>query len=182
MGNDKISESLTSAKLIPNHKFYTPSILAEDLVKRINFDGAKVALDPCSGKGAFYRAFPKWIAREECEIEYNKGNFYDWNINVCWIVSNPPFDNLTKWIEHTCKYADLGFAYLLPTYAITHNRLKMIESWGFYCDEMTLIENPKEWNLGFPMAFYIFKKDGARVLRCNSDKEPVQSTLQLTWG
>lgn len=180
MGMD-FSQTLQECKTDPNHKFYTPSALAASLVARINFDDAKVVLDPCSGLGAFYRAFPKWIAREECEIDYSKGDFYDWNIPVCWVISNPPFEDLTKWIEHTCRIAQLGFAYLIPTYALSHNRLKMIESWGFYCTEATIIENPKEWNLGFPMAFYIFKKKdkgSARNIRLISDPEPVQTTLE----
>jgi len=176
-----MSQTLQGCKIEPNHKFYTPTALAASLMDRIDFNDAKVALDPCSGQGAFFRAFPKWLARFECEIDHDKGDFYEWEIPVCWVVSNPPFDNLTKWIEHTCRIAEKGFAYLIPTYALSHNRLKLIESWGFYCKEATIIENPKEWNLGFPMAFYVFEKSSrstARNIRLNSKPEPVQSTLE----
>ena len=173
------SETLKQCEKDKNTIYYTPSSLAEALVRRIDFDTAKVALDPCSGTGAFYRAFPKWIAKEECEISQDKGNFFDWNVPVCWIISNPPFSDLTKWIEHTCKYATIGFAYLIPTYALSFQRLKLIESWGFYCKEMTIIDNPKEWGgIGFPMAFYIFEKNGERNVRLNQEKEPIQATLE----
>jgi len=182
MTGPNLSSSLNESKIDPHHRFYTPSALARSLVERIGFEGAQVVLDPCSGQGAFYRAFPADLERLECEIDLDKGDFYDFDRKVSWIISNPPFEDLTKWIEHTCRLAQLGFAYLLPTYAVSASRLRIIESWGFRCSQMTLIDNPKEWNLGFPMAFYIFSKNGPRTIRLNGKMEPTQSTLELWTG
>jgi hypothetical protein len=154
---------------------YTPSGLARQLIEITTLQGKSI-LDPCSGKGAFFNAFPDDMERFECEIK--KGaNFYDWNKPVDWVVSNPPFSQLTKWLEHTLNVAEVGFAYVMPTYSLTYQRLKMIESFGFYCEKTVIIENPKEWEVGFAMAYYIFKKNGSRATRLIEGKQPIQTRL-----
>lgn len=154
---------------------YTPPHLAKSLIDITTIQGSTI-LDPCSGTGAFLYNFPADMEWFSCEI--NRGHdFFKFDKEVDWIISNPPFSQLSKWLEHTALIAQVGFAYIMPTYSLTPNRLRMIESFGFYCEKAVIIENPKEWQIGFTMAYYVFKKWGQRNIRLVDRKEPIQERL-----
>ena len=154
---------------------FTPPSLARDLIDETGIIGRSI-LDPCSGGGAFFHSFPPDMDRYECEIQRGS-DFFKWTVPVHWVVSNPPFSQLTRWLEHTMNIATVGFAYIMPTYSLTHRRLMLIESFGFYCEKTIIIENPKSWNIGFTMAYYVFKKNGLRNTRVLGDRLPVQQRL-----
>ena len=154
---------------------YTPTSVARQLIDITTIQGTSI-LDPCSGKGAFYDAFPDDMVKAYCEIEMGS-DFFDWTEPVHWVISNPPFSQLTRWIEHTLNVATVGFAYIMPTYSLTHQRLRLIESFGFYCEKTVIIENPKQWNVGFAMGYYVFKKHGQRHTRLVGDREALQARL-----
>lgn len=185
----KFNESLQECKNEPNDLFFTPPHLAKQLVNIIDqyghFEHGDIILDPCSGKGAFFHAFGHCLNSSknsfkflECEIE--KGvDFYEFKQDVDWIISNPPFSDLTKWLNHTMLLNPKGFAYIMPTYSLTYSRLKEIESFGYYVEKTVIIDNPKHWNIGFAMAFYLFTKTGCRSTRLVNKIEPKQSRLDV---
>ena len=92
---------------------YTPENLAREIVSFFKPSG--VCLDPCSGDGVFYNLFQD--GREWYEIERGI-DFYSWERQVDWIISNPPYSNLLAWIRHSFKIAS-DIVYLIPNHRIS---------------------------------------------------------------
>ena len=140
-------------------KKYTPPRLARRLTEWLFSEGwinsQMTFMDPCAGKNAFYNALTEIGDTRRAEIDDGMDFFSEYGM-VDWIISNPPFSQMNKWLEHTMLLARQGFAYVMPTYSLTVERLDMINSFGFVCNEVVLFQNPKEWNLGFQMGFYVF--------------------------
>lgn len=87
---------------------YTPDDIARDIVRHFQPSGR--CLDPCKGNGAFLQFLPS--DSEWCEL--NEGvDFFDYNKKVDWIISNPPFSILDKWLEHSYAIA-ANIVYLIP--------------------------------------------------------------------
>jgi len=74
----------------------TPEYLAEALVN--HFKPCGRILEPCKGTGNFLKFLPKdtlW-----CEISEGK-NFFDFNEEVDWIITNPPWSQVRKFLQHS---------------------------------------------------------------------------------
>lgn len=67
-------------------------------------------LEPCKGQGAILKYLPDFS--EWCEITEGK-DFYKWNKQVDWIISNPPFSEFGEWLEHSYSICD-NIVYLCP--------------------------------------------------------------------
>lgn len=183
----KFNDSLQGCKTDTNDLFYTPPQLARQLInimiEQNYFEKSDSILDPCSGKGAFINGFAHCLPENyaqllECEIQ--KGSdFYEFTGYVDWVISNPPFSDLTRWLNKTLLLNPRGFAYIMPTYSLTEQRLRKIESFGYTVDSTILIRNPEHWNIGFTMAFYVFTKNGARSTRLIDAIEPQQTRLDV---
>jgi len=91
-----------------NDVIYTPDWVASDMVNHFHPTGR--VLDPCKGDGAFSNI----LKCEWCEIQEGK-NFFDWNEKVDWIISNPPYSSLRKFILHSFKVSD-NVVYLIPVW------------------------------------------------------------------
>lgn len=57
-------------------------------------------LEPFRGEGAFYDYLPE--GRQWCELTEGR-DFFEWQEPVDWIVTNPPFSNLTDVMSHAFK-------------------------------------------------------------------------------
>lgn len=171
-------QNRTDEEKIEGDRFHTPASLAERLVQCVPQMGRKESwLDPCKGFGAFYDAFPDDAATTHhwCEIEQGR-DFFKLKDEHDWIVSNPPFSQLTDWIKHTLRLSRIGFAYILPLYSISHSRLELIELAGFKCVDIVLFKNPVSWKIGFQFAFFVFIRteqllpdESASIRRLNDD-------------
>lgn len=155
---------------LPNDVFYTPRDLARSLIEMVDFDSEDFICDPFKGKGAF---FDQIKSKKKDWQEINLGrDFFEYDEIYDWIISNPPFSKTNQILEETVRRSRKGFAYIFPTYQISYRRLKMLESFGFYLNKIVYFQNPKEWNIGFQMAFYIFKKKRSDSIKlvdeCNS--------------
>ena len=119
-----------------NDVVYTPTKLAEDIVKYFNPTGR--VLEPCRGDGAFYNTglFTDW-----CEIAEGK-DFYEFNDSVDWIITNPPWSQITKFIEHSIKHSD-NVVFLTGIYhMMTKKRLRLMKEAGLYLTEVILVDTP----------------------------------------
>ena len=182
-GNLNDIQNRTPEAAAEGDRFYTPTELARRLVATVPFTAATESiLDPCAGADAFFNQFPPSIdglapvAHHRCEITQGS-DFFKFTQPVSWIVSNPPFSQLTRWLEHTIHLATEGFAYIMPLYAINENRLRLANDHGFEIVDIILFKNPVSWNLGFQMAFVIFEKDGDPACSLLNPPTTRQATL-----
>ena len=89
------------ANMNPNDVVFTPDWLAEKICKMFEIDGN--VLEPCKGEGAFLKYLPP--NTEWCEIVDGR-NFYDYTKKVDWIVTNPPYSDFNRFLEHSFALAD----------------------------------------------------------------------------
>ena len=140
-----------------NDELYTPSSLSKKLISEIEIEEGHSCFDPFFGTGSFFNNFPPNVKNALTEINLGS-DFFKYNHQHDWIISNPPFSQLTKILEHTMKLSKVGFAYIMPAYSLTHSRIKMINQFDFHIEKIVFFKNPKEWLLGFQMLFVIFTK------------------------
>ncbi len=157
MGRD-LSKSLKKSLNKPNDVIYTPKELAINCVKSFEFQSNELVLDGFFGKGIFYDNYPSYVKKDFCEIEapYNK-DFFEYNDKVDYIISNPPFSMLTKVLQHTVRITQKGFGYILPAYALSHKRLKIIKENNFAVTGISYFY-VTEW-FGFPVIFIKVEKN-----------------------
>lgn len=122
MNYSNITHSIKHRKYA-NDEFMTPPELAQSLVKLLPDLSGLSVLEPCAGKGAFARALPTPIVID--------GDFYEYKDKVDWIVTNPPYSDLDKWLQHSFELASEGIALLLGLLNITPHRIEMANKMGF---------------------------------------------------
>lgn len=137
---------------IPNDEFYTPDELAKKLVKLVPVGKFDIICDNAYGKGAFLRAFK---GLEVAVYQANKKDFFKWTAKQDWFITNPPYSSLNDWLEHSCKYAKKGFAYLLGLHNLTPKRIQMCEDYGFRITAIHLCKVFKWFGIS---AFIIWQK------------------------
>lgn len=130
--NSNISHKIKHRKFA-NDEFMTPPELAKELVKLVPLAAGSVVLDPCPGVGAFYNALPPFVFRSKII-----GDFFSFNHDTEWLVSNPPYSKLERWLEHSFDVAEVGVAYLLGLHNITPRRLELANACGFGLTTMHL--------------------------------------------
>lgn len=86
----------------------TPDWLAERIVKHYRPTGK--SLEPCRGDGAFYKYLPD--PKTWCEISQGR-DFFDYNKEVNWIITNPPYSIYNRFLEHCFELAD-NVVFLCP--------------------------------------------------------------------
>ena len=108
---------------------YTPDAIASRIVSRYNPQGK--VLDPCCGDGAF---LSKIAGADWCEISLGR-DFFDWKDKVDWVIGNPPYSILNRWLEHSFSIAD-NTVYLIPVAKVfgSLRRLKLIAEYGGIVD------------------------------------------------
>ena len=82
--------------LNPNDIVFTPDWLAKLICSMYDIKGK--VLEPCKGEGAFLKYLPE--DTDWCEITEGK-NYYDYNKQVDWVVTNPPYSDFNRFLKHT---------------------------------------------------------------------------------
>jgi len=141
-----------------NDIYYTPSNLAYDLIQKIELKHGDRVLDPYVGRGAFYNNYPAYVNKEWAEIEKGR-NAFDVQTSFDWMISNPPFSKINEVLQHSCRYSEIGFGYILPAHGLSHKRINQCALDGFFINQIYSIENPKEWELGFSHFFVVWTKE-----------------------
>lgn len=149
-------KSCTKAKNRKYDIYYTPLKLAKEIIDIVPLAENDTVLDPFRGKGAFYDQYPENVNKLWCEISDGR-DFFEFNEEVDWIISNPPFSKLNDVLEHTLNVCKKGFCYIMGVLNLTNNRVKYIKNHGF---NLTFLEiaNVREWHL-FSCCVVIFQKD-----------------------
>lgn len=109
---------------VPNDKIMTPPHIAKRIIDQLPIQSDNIVLDPFRGTGAFYEQLPQCF-KHWCEIDDGR-DFFDFNIPVDWIVSNPPYSRFTEVMKHSYELAD-NIVYLIPLN-------KIVSSWGRVLD------------------------------------------------
>ena len=87
---------------------YTPDWVARDMVEFFKPTGR--ILEPAAGDGAILKYLP---GADWCEIEQGR-DFYEWVTAVDWIVTNPPYSQFGKFLDHSFLIAP-DILFLIPT-------------------------------------------------------------------
>jgi len=135
-----------------NDDFTTPEALAIKLIGMVKLKPRQIVLDPALGTGSFYGNFPRFVNTRYCDKEEN---FFMWSEPVDWIITNPPYSCLDKWLEKSFQVCRVGCAYLLGLHNITPRRIEMANRAGFGLSGIHLCK-VFEW-MGIS-SFVIFEK------------------------
>jgi len=147
----EISHNIKHRK-IANDDFYTPPELARKLFELVPTKTGDSILDNAFGTGNFYFKGDKTT------------DFYSITKQYDWLITNPPYSHLDKWLEHSCKIARKGFAYLLTIHNLTPRRIEMCENYGFFITKIHLCKVFKWYGIS---AFIIWEKDKTPILEYN---------------
>lgn len=135
-------------------RVYTPPPLAQQIVR--HFDPGGSCLEPCAGEDAFIHAMclaPLAFIVYECEIDRGE-DFFDFNLKVDWIITNPPWSQFRQFLKHSMELAD-NVVFLANLNAwVTRSRMRDVFDAGFGYKEALLVDTPpKPWpQTGFQLA------------------------------
>ena len=114
-------------------------------------------LEPFRGDGAFFEALPA----ESFWCELNEGSdFFDWEEPVDWIITNPPFSNLTDIMAHAFEVAQ-NTVFLVPLSKIYSSspRLDLVRKEAGMRTQLMFGPGRRiGFDIGFPFAAIHFEK------------------------
>jgi len=142
--------SRSNKSLIPksgNDKIYTPDYLAKQIVYYFSkyFKVNDIFLEPAKGDGSFYKYFPD--TKYWCEIDEGR-DFFVFNKQVDWIITNPPFSLVRKYLLHSFKINTKNIVFLITINHILglKARLRDIDIYNYGIKEVLLLDKtPKEF-------------------------------------
>ena len=140
--------------LNPNDVVFTPDWLAKQIVGMFDIKGK--VLEPCKGEGVFIQYLPN--DTDWCEIAEGK-NFYDYDKKVDWLVTNPPYSDYNRFLEHSFNLAD-NIVLLVPVAKMFQSMGTMsdIFDYGGFVEIHTLPSSIAGFPFGFPSAVYYLKR------------------------
>ena len=141
----------------PKDVFYTPAELVRELILKVPIEAGDTLLDPFAGPGVWFDNYPGGFEKSWAEIERGV-DFWSIEKRYDWLITNPPFSDLSKIFERSCGLSRKGFAYLLPLNALSYSRLEALNKFGFRIINMSIFKNPKEWGIGFQMCFVVWAR------------------------
>jgi len=134
---------------------YTADHIAEAVVKHFPLSGK--CLEPFKGEGAFFRHMP--AGTDWCEIRKGR-DFFEWSVPADWIVTNPPFSNMTNVFEHAFTLADnCVFVIPISKYWSSAPRIEAVARYGGLV-EIAYLGRGRSigFDIGFPFAAMHFKR------------------------
>lgn len=138
-----------------NDVVFTPDTLAKTICSLFDIDGK--VLEPCKGEGAFMRHLPD--DTDWCEIAEGR-NFYDYKEQVDWIVTNPPYSDFDRFLDHSFMLAE-NVVLLVPIAKIMKSMgtIRKIYAYGGIVSCYFLPASQAGFPFGFPCGVYYFKRD-----------------------
>ena len=152
-------------KLIPTNTkredcVMTPQDLASTLVKHFNPTGK--VLEPCKGTGNFIKAIEGYgqnVSILWCEITEGK-DFFDFKDKVNWIITNPPYSKMRKFIQHSMEVSDNIVFLTTINHLWLKARIRDIQKAGFGIKEIMIFDTPKTFpQSGFQIGAFYLKRD-----------------------
>jgi len=142
------------AHINKNDVVFTPDWLAQRICEMFPIEGA--VLEPCKGEGAFLKYLPPQT--EWCEIADGK-NFYDYQKHVDWLVTNPPYSDFNRFLEHSFDLAE-NIVLLVPVAKLfkSMGTLKQVLAYGGFVSIHCLPASKAGFPFGFPCAVFYLKR------------------------
>lgn len=143
------------AHINPNDVVFTPDWLAKQIVGMFPISGK--VLEPCKGEGAFLNHLPS--DTDWCEITEGK-NYYDYNNQVDWIVTNPPYSDYNRFLSHSFNISE-NIVLLVPFSKMfkSMGTIKSILDYGGMVSIDVLPASKAGFPFGFPCAIYYLKRN-----------------------
>ena len=142
------------ANVNPYDVVFTPEWLTKQICDMFPIEGK--VLEPCKGEGAFLKYLPE--DTDWCEITEGK-NYYDYDKKVDWLVTNPPYSDFNRFLEHSFDLAD-NIVLLVPVAKLfkSMGTLSSIFDYGGFVEIHTLPSSKAGYPFGFPSAVYYMKR------------------------
>lgn len=142
------------AHLNKNDVVFTPDNIAKKICESFDIKGK--ILEPCKGEGVFLKYLPD--DTEWCEIVDGK-NFFDYNKKVDWIVTNPPYSDFNRFLEHSFELSD-NVVFLVPIAKIMKSMgtIRTVFNYGGIVACYFLSGSSAGFPFGFPCGVYHFKR------------------------
>ena len=142
------------AHVNPNDVVFTPDWLAKKICGMFPISGD--VLEPCKGEGAFMKYLPP--GTEWCEIAEGR-NYYDWHKKVDWIVTNPPYSDYNRFLEHSFNIAE-NIVLVVPFSKMfkSMGTIKAILNYGGIVSIHALPASAAGFPFGFASAIYHIKR------------------------
>lgn len=144
-------------KISGNDNIQTPEYLAKKIIDKFSPMGK--ILEPAKGKGSFYKFLKNC---DWCEISEGR-DFFDYKIKKNdWIVTNPPFSKVRKFLIHSYELETSNILFLMPVNHLIalRARLRDMKYFEYGIREMCLVETPPEFPItGFQYCVYHIKKN-----------------------
>lgn len=121
---------------VSNDDVQTPDDLASRLVGHFRPSGR--ILEPCKGDGSFLRHLR---GADWCEIKEGR-DFFAWTESVDWIITNPPWSQIRRFLQHAMRIADHVVFLMTINHVWTKARLRDIRESRFALREICLVEMP----------------------------------------
>ena len=99
-------------------------------------------LEPCKGDGNFLKVLPK--GTEWCEILEGR-DFMDYEGKVDWIVTNPPYSKMRKFMQKSMDVADNVVFLTSINHLWLKARLRDIFERGFGIKSIVIFDTPKNF-------------------------------------
>lgn len=137
-----------------NDVVFTPDWLAKQICAMFPISG--VILEPCKGEGVFLKYLPP--NTEWCEIA-DGINFYDYRKKVDWIVTNPPYSDFNRFLDHSFELAD-NIVLLVPVAKMfkSMGTLRKIFDYGGIVSFYFLPASKAGFPFGFPCGVCYLRK------------------------
>jgi|TARA_R100000479_G_C6353908_1_gene190340 hypothetical protein len=140
--------------------FYTGNLVREfgpevGGISQIKHD---VVLDPCRGDGSFYDQYPDYCTKDWCEITDGR-DFFDWDKQVDWIITNPPYSIYEEFCQKAFEVAD-NVCFLVPLSKIVSSlgRIQSIMDYGGFVSIHIIGASKCGFPFGFPAAAVHMKR------------------------
>ncbi len=147
----------------------TPPEMAQRLVK--HFQPAGRILEPCCGQGHFLKALP---GADWCELSKDK-DFFDWDKQVDWIVTNPPWSKIRPFLAHSMEVSDHIVFLMTVNHAWTKARLRDVKESGFGIKEIALLEMPLTFpQSGFQLGAVYYARGWNGNIKFTDLSKPIQ--------
>ena len=145
----------------------TPKECAKDLIAFVPLVEGDIVVEPFRGEGAFYDAFPNFVAKDWAELE--QGKDYTALTNYDWVITNPPFsfeingklvNSFWYLLDYYTTRAKKGIAFLGNDRCfstLTPRRQALLKERGWKITKVVVC-SIKKWRGRY--FFFILQKDG----------------------
>jgi hypothetical protein len=144
-----------TARVQKNDIFYTPEPLVKEIIAMCPLEEGDVVLDAWAGKDVFYDNYPEFVKKEWCEIERGR-DFFDYEGQVDWVISNPPYSKLTDIHRKLATMCRKGICIITGTNNMTNLRQRILMEAGFSLTHAEQFD-VKAWN-GFRQVVQLWEK------------------------